>query len=93
MIGISPVLNKAMTNKLISLAKKKNIPYQLEPLSGSTGTNADHISVSKSGVKTALVSIPERFMHTQSEVISLSDVKATAELIYEYIMSGGAFDD
>ncbi len=93
MIGISPVLNKAITNKLISLAKKKNIPYQLEPLSGSTGTNADHISVSKSGVKTALVSIPERYMHTQSEVISLSDVKATAELIYEYIMSGGAFDD
>ena len=93
MIGISPVLNKAMTNKLITLAKDKNIPYQLEPLSGSTGTNADHISVSKSGVKTALVSIPERYMHTQSEVISLSDVKATAELIYEYIMSGGAFDD
>ena len=91
MIGVSPVLNKAMTNKLISLAKEKNIPYQLEPLSGSTGTNADHISVSKSGVKTALVSIPERYMHTQAEVISLSDVKAVAELIYEYILSGGAF--
>ncbi len=92
MIGISPVLNKAMTNKLIALAKEKNIPYQLEPLSGSTGTNADHISVSKSGVKTALISIPERYMHTQAEVISLSDIKATAGLIYEYIMCGGAFN-
>ena len=92
MIGISPVLNKAMTNKLIALAKEKNIPYQLEPLSGSTGTNADHISVSKSGVKTALISIPERYMHTQAEVISLSDVKAVSELVYEYILSGGAFN-
>ena len=92
MIGISPVLNKAMTNKLITLAKDKNIPYQLEPLSGSTGTNADHISVSKSGVKTALISITERYMHTQSEVISLSDVKAVSKLIYEYILSGGAFN-
>lgn len=93
MIGIAPVLNKAMTNKLISLAKDKDIPYQLEPLSNSTGTNADHISVSKSGVKTALISIPQRYMHTQAEVISLSDVESVSKLICEYILRGGAFDD
>ena len=93
MIGIAPVLNKAMTNKLISLAKDKEIPYQLEPLSSSTGTNADHISVSKSGVKTALISIPQRYMHTQAEVISVSDVESVSKLICEYIFCGGAFDD
>lgn len=93
MIGIAPVLNKAMTNKLVSLAKDKDIPYQLEPLSSSTGTNADHISVSKSGVKTALISIPQRYMHTQAEVISVSDVESVSKLICEYILCGGAFDD
>lgn len=93
MIGIAPVLNKAMTNKLISLAKDKDIPYQLEPLSSSTGTNADHISVSKSGVKTALISIPQRYMHTQAEVISVSGVESVSKLICEYILCGGAFDD
>ena len=93
MIGVAPVLNKAMTNKLISLAKDKDIPYQLEPLSSSTGTNADHISVSKSGVKTALISIPQRYMHTQAEVISVSDVESVSKLICEYILCGGAFDD
>ena len=93
MIGIAPVLNKAMTNKLVALAKDKALPYQLEPLSNSTGTNADHISVSKSGVKTALISIPQRYMHTQAEVVSLSDVESVSKLIYEYILCGGAFDD
>lgn len=92
MIGIAPILNKKMGNKLIMLAKDNGIPYQLEPLSGSTGTNADHISVTKSGVKTALVSIPQRYMHTPAEVISLSDVENTARLICEYIVSGGAFN-
>ncbi len=89
MIGISPALDKAMTNKLIELAENKNLSYQLEPLSGSTGTNADKISVSKSGVKTALISIPQRYMHTQAEVISISDVKSVSELICEYILGGG----
>lgn len=89
MIGISPTLNKDMTNRLISVAKENSIPYQLESLSGLTGTNADHISVSKSGVKTALISIPQRYMHTQAEVVSVSDVESVSRLICEYICGGG----
>lgn len=93
MIGIAPVLNKRMTDKLISLARDNGIAYQLEPLSGSTGTNADNISVSRSGVKTALISIPQRYMHTQSEVICIRDVESVSALIRDYILCGGAFND
>lgn len=89
MIGISPILNREMTDRLIGLAQDKEIPYQLEPLASSTGTNADHIACTKSGIKTALVSIPQRYMHTQQEVISVSDVENTARLLAEYILSGG----
>ena len=89
MIGISPVLDRDMTNALIKLAQNKKIPYQLEPLASSTGTNADHIACTKSGIKTALVSIPQRYMHTQHEVISILDVENTARLLAEYIQSGG----
>lgn len=89
MICISSILNREMTNRLISIAKEKNIPFQYEPISATTGTNADHISVSKSGVKTALVSIPEKYMHTPYEVVDISDVENTAKLIAEYIISGG----
>lgn len=89
MIGISPILNRPMTDRLIALAKEQDIPFQYEPLSGRTGTNADKISVTKSGVKTALVSVPQRYMHTMSEVIALADVENTAALLAAYLLSGG----
>ncbi|MCH5296261.1 MAG: M20/M25/M40 family metallo-hydrolase [Ruminococcus sp.] len=93
MICISPILNKTMVNSLIELAKQNNIPYQLEPISSATGTNADSISVCKSGVKTAVISIPQRYMHTPNEVISIKDVEYTAQLIADYVLSGGAVYD
>ncbi len=92
MICVSSVLSREMSNKLISVAKEQSIPYQLEPIAGATGTNGDHIAVTKSGVKTAVVSIPQRNMHTPVEVISLSDVENTARLIAAYINCGGEFN-
>lgn len=85
MIGISPVLDRAISNKLIKIAKEKGIPYQLEVMGRSTGTDADIISVTKSGVKTALVSIPLRNMHSDCEIISLSDVSSVCDLLENYI--------
>lgn len=90
MIGIAPILNREMTDTLAGLAQSLDIPFQYEPLPGSTGTNADKIAVSKSGVKTALISIPERYMHTQSEVLDPADVENTARLIAAYILRGGS---
>lgn len=86
MIGISPILDKSNTNKLIDIAKKHEIPYQLEVMGGgSTGTNADVISVSESGIKTTLVSIPQKYMHSPIEIVDIQDVEATAKLIAYYI--------
>lgn len=93
MIAISSTLDKGMSKKLIALAKERELPYQLEPLAGRTGTNADHIAVSRGGVRTAVLSIPQRYMHTQAEVVALSDIEATAQLIAAYILSGGAYHD
>ena len=80
MICYSSVMDRAMSQKLTAVAREQGIPFQLEPIAGATGTNGDHIAVSKSGVKTAVVSIPQRNMHTPAEVISLSDVENTARL-------------
>lgn len=91
MICISSVTDKQMSQKLIAVAKEADIPYQLEPIAGATGTNGDHIAVSKSGVKTAVVSVPQRYMHTPAEVISLADVENSARLLAAYINCGGAF--
>lgn len=81
MIGISPILSRKVTDMLFDLAKKLNIPYQTEVMGGETGTNADPISISRSGVATGLVSIPLRYMHTAVESIDISDVENTAKLM------------
>ncbi len=93
MICFSSVMDRRMSQKLTEVAKEKNIPYQLEPIAGATGTNGDHIAVSKSGVKAAVVSVPQRYMHTPCEVISFADVENTARLLAAYINCGGAFRD
>ena len=89
MLCISPNLNKPIFNKLKELCEKSDTSYQIEVCNGRTGTNADHIAVTKSGVKTAVVSIPERNMHTQAEIVDLSDIADSARLISDYIISGG----
>lgn len=89
MIGIAPVLNYKISTKLKEIAQSKNIPFQLELMGDSTGTNADHIAISRGGIKTGLVSIPQRNMHTGVEVVSLDDIESSAKLIAEYIIGGG----
>ena len=85
MIGFSPILDKTMSRMLVDVAKRDSIPYQTEIMSGKTGTNADVISISESGVKTALISIPEKYMHQPVEVVDINDIEAVKELIVAYI--------
>ncbi len=89
MIGISPALCKNLSQKLINLADENNIPYQLEIMGETTGTNADMISVSRDGVKTATLSIPLRNMHTEVEIINIKDLYSVCDLLEIYILSGG----
>ncbi len=85
MICISPVLSRRMSFRFISLAKENNIPYQLEVTGGLTGTNGDKISITRSGIPTAVISIPQKNMHTGAEIVSIDDIESIAQLLYEYI--------
>ena len=67
-------------NKLISLAKEKEIPYQLEVITGG-GTDAGAIHTAKGGIKTGAVSIPMRYIHTATETSSIKDIENTVKLI------------
>lgn len=84
-IGISPILDRGFTQELVQLAKAAGIEYQHDVMSGGTGTNADNISINGSGVKTALLSIPLRNMHTAVEVVNVHDVIDTSSLILNFI--------
>ena len=85
-IGIAPVLDRALTQELIAVAKENNIPYQHDVMSSRTGTNADQIQPSRGGVKTGLLSIPLRSMHTAVEVIDTADIEQTAALLAAWIL-------
>ena len=88
MIGISPSLHRAFSDRLVSLAKEEEIPYQLEIMPELTGTNADQICVTKGGVKTVTLSIPLRYMHTPVESLAISDVEAVARLLCAFAKEG-----
>ncbi len=92
MIGIAPTLDSEISKKLISICEDKNIPHTAEVMGGKTGTNADMISVNKEGVRTGVLSIPLRNMHTDTEVVDLKDLQSVCDLLCEYILSGGVKD-
>jgi endoglucanase len=85
MIGISPSLSREISDELINTAKSADIPYQIEVMSGLTGTNEDRFSVNRCGAKACTVSIPLRNMHTPVEVIDITDAEQTAKLLAAYI--------
>lgn len=89
MIGFGPNLDRDLTSRMISLAKEKEIPHQIEVMGGNTGTNAWMIQIANESVPCALLSVPLRYMHTKSEVISFSDLKATGDLLTEFIRAYG----
>jgi endoglucanase len=86
-LGSGPVLsrgstlNQALFELLFQTAQAEKIPFTLDASSRSTGTDADAVHISRSGVPTALVSIPIRYMHSPVELVQLDDVHACARLI------------
>ena len=90
MLGLSPILDRGLYRELEEICIKNSIPYQKEVMGGSTGTNADVISTAGEGVRTTLVSIPLRNMHTQAETVDIDDLENTAKLISLFIESRGA---
>lgn len=83
-IAKGPNINQTMGRKLIDLAKQQNIKYQIEPIARPTGTDANFMQVSGTGVKTALLSIPCRYMHSPNEVVSLVDVNEGVRLLAHF---------
>ena len=87
MVGISPILDRRIWKKLIALAEAQSIPFQREVMGGgSTGTNADGIALSRGGVRTGLISLPQRYMHTPIEVVRLCDIEAVGKLLAAYAL-------
>lgn len=80
-----PNINPKVFARLVAAAKKGKIPYQVEVASGRTGTDAAVIQTSRAGVATGLIGIPNRYMHTPCEMVSLKDVENAAALLAGFV--------
>lgn len=92
-LGGGPVIERGSANSpvlhtmLLDIAEKLDIPYGVGISPRYTGTDADSIYVSRAGVATTVVSIPNRYMHSPNEMIDVGDVKKAIDLIAALILS------
>ncbi len=82
-IGVGATAHPSVYRHLITVAKKKKIPHQIEANPQWSGTDADIIQLARDGVATSVISIPERYMHSGVELVVDRDVKNTIKLIRE----------
>lgn len=80
-------INPVLEAHLRETAKKKKIKYQPLGAPGATGTDANALQLNRRGVAAALIGVPNRYMHTQSELIDLRDLELAAKLIAEAVLS------
>jgi putative aminopeptidase FrvX len=86
-MGSGPVIARGTTlhprisDLLQEAAEQEGIPFTLESLGRGTGTDADAIHFARSGIPTGLVSVPNRYMHSPVEMVSVADVDAAARVI------------
>jgi putative aminopeptidase FrvX len=90
-IGGGPVLSRGSAahpvvfDRLVEAAEAEGIPYTVQAQPKATRTDADAIFLSRSGVPTGLISIPNRYMHSPNELIALSDVQHAIDLIAAFV--------
>lgn len=80
-------MNPRVTDLLIRTAETEGIDYQLAATARATPNDANSIQITRSGVATGLVSIPNRYMHSAVETISLEDIDRAADLLAAFALS------
>jgi putative aminopeptidase FrvX len=84
-IGFGPNIHPLMYARLLDTAKSYEIAWQIDPIPGPSGTDAWAMQVVREGIPTALISIPQRYMHTTVETLSLKDVDRVGRLLAVFI--------
>ncbi len=82
-----PNVNAKVAARLIELADSNQIPYQLAALGRAAPNDSNVLQISGAGVATGLVAIPNRYMHSAVETISLADIEAIAKLLTLFAQS------
>ena len=73
--------------RIEAVAKAKKIPLQHEAMSSTSGTDTDVIFWTRGGIASALISLPNRYMHSPVEVVSLKDLEQIPQLLAAFVHS------
>jgi endoglucanase len=90
-LGGGPVLSRGASvselvfERLAAAAEAEHIPYAIEAAARDTHTDAEAIFNAHRGVATALVSVPNRYMHSPNEMITVEDLDRTARLLAAFV--------
>ena len=76
-----PNMNPRVVDRLLETAAAGQVPYQVAASGRPTPTDANTMQISRGGVATGLISIPNRYMHSPVEMISLDDLDRAADLL------------
>ena len=83
-ISRGTTLHPAVFEGLYAAGEAEEIPFTVESQGRGTGTDADAIHISRAGIPTGLVSVPNRYMHSPVEMCALEDIENAARLIAAY---------
>jgi endoglucanase len=98
-MGGGPVLTRGSAShplvfeRLAEVAEKEKIPVSITAAPRYTSTDADAIFFSRAGVAAALISVPNRYMHSPNEMINLDDLDATAKLVAAFCRTVESADE
>jgi tetrahedral aminopeptidase len=82
-----PNINPHVHERLVAAAKAKDIAIQTRGVPKATGTDANAMQLAREGVAAGLLSIPNRYMHSPVEVVSLKDLDNAAKVLAEFCLS------
>jgi putative aminopeptidase FrvX len=88
-----PNMNPRVVDRLVATATAGEIPFQLGAIGRAAPNDANTIQISRGGVATGLVSIPNRYMHSAVEMISLDDIDRAADLLAAFATGLTGSDD
>ena len=92
-IDRGPNVNPRLFERLVETADSAGIAVQIAAHGRGTGTDANAIQLTRAGVVTGLVSVPNRYMHSAVETIALDDIDRAADLLAAFVVGLSGDED
>ena len=86
-IGLGTSVHPGLHRKFIQVAEEMDMPYAIETLPISSGTDAMAMQITAGGIPTIVLGIPIRYMHTPVEMAALADIRRAGRLLARFITS------